>query len=279
MKFLVTGANGYLGARIHEDLGRAFEVSGTFHRVQLSDGLIQLDITDREASRSVFSKVGPDVVVHAAAVPTAVLSNKDQEYARNVNVAGARNVAIAAEEIGAKVVYISTTAVLAPEAYGPYARTKLAGEKQISAICKRHLILRLGLVIGGSPNTTNDRFQNRLLNNITKGIPAVYDNQERYEVTWAGHVSEVIAAAEAGNISGETMSVLVDGCRTRYQIAYDILKDFDIKVEGVAERKDLAGDYATTDELRRLGMPMHTYEDVIGHVVEETKAQLARAER
>jgi dTDP-4-dehydrorhamnose reductase len=279
MKFLVTGANGYLGARIHEDLGKRFESSGTFHSGSAAGTLLRLDITDREQVRSVFDKVVPDTVVHAAGVPTQKLCDKDPELARKVNVEGSRNVALAAEEIGAKVVYISTTAVLDPVTYGAYGATKLAGETQISTICKRYLILRPGLIIGGSPNRTNDRFQNRLLNNITKGVPAVYDNQEKYEVTWAGHISEVIVAAEDNDISREVIPVLADGYRTRFEIASDALKHFGIKVTGVSERKALDGEYATTSKLRELGMPTYTYGSVVEKVISEIEAQLSKEGR
>ena len=48
MKILITGASGYVGARIFEDLRGHHDVTGTFQRNKFFTDLRQLDITDRK---------------------------------------------------------------------------------------------------------------------------------------------------------------------------------------------------------------------------------------
>lgn len=274
MKVLITGANGYLGARLMKDLSNYYEAYGTYHTKSISDKLLPLDVANKEEVTSIVNRIRPEMIVHASAIPNQNKADQDAELAKRVNVGGTMNVAEAANGVNASVIFISSNVALEPEKYGTYGITKFEAEKVIEKICKDYLILRPGLIIGQSPNTENDRFQNRLLNNILKKVPAIYDNVEKYEVTWAGQLCEVIIEAKKKNITAKTIPIVVDEYKTRYEIARDILQNFDVDVTPKEEQKPVESGWATTRTLRELNMKVYNYAEVIEKTVREIKDYL-----
>ncbi len=274
MKILITGANGYLGARLMKDLSNYYEVYGTYHKTSLSDKLLQLDVVNKQEVISVVNKIKPDLIVHASAIPNEKKCEQNIGLARSVNVDGTTNIAEAANAINASIVFISSTATLDPEKYGVYGKTKLEAEIIIQKMCKNYLILRPGLIIGQSPNTENDRFQNRILDNIVKKTPAIYDNVQKYEVTWAGQLSEVIIKAKTRNIIDKIIPVIIDDYKTRFEIARDILQEFNIKVAPKEEETIVDSGWAATKTLKDMDLKVYSYTEIIGKTVGEIKEYL-----
>src|SRR5665647_1213910 len=99
MKVLVTGANGQLGRDLVEIIGLTHEVFGF--------GSKELDIRDLDQCRSVINLIQPTVIIHAAAYTAVDLAETDVDNAFSVNAFGSRNMAIIADEVGAKLCYIS----------------------------------------------------------------------------------------------------------------------------------------------------------------------------
>lgn len=138
MRILITGAGGQLG----RELVDAFESSATTpggHEVVGLDRAA-LDVVDGPAVRRVVADTGPDVIVHSAAWTAVDLCEGDPQRAEAINASGTRHVVSAAEQAGARVVYLSTDyvfdgtkaqAYVEDDATSPlsvYGRTKLAGE-------------------------------------------------------------------------------------------------------------------------------------------------------
>lgn len=153
MKVLVTGAKGMLGEDLCpmlEDFG--FEV--------LETDRDSLDITDEMAVFRFFKEEKPDFVVHCAAFTDVDGAEKESELAEKINVKGAENVAKAAENVDAGIVYISTDYVFSGEKTGmylpadrtspvnKYGKTKLDGERAVRKLCKRHYIIRTSWLYG-----------------------------------------------------------------------------------------------------------------------------------
>ena len=86
---------------------------------------------------------GVDVIVHLAALTDVDGCERDPKAADAVNSLGTRNVADAAEETGARVIYVSTNYVFdgtkaeeyteedRPAPLNAYGRSKLAGEAEV----------------------------------------------------------------------------------------------------------------------------------------------------
>ena len=127
-------------------------------------GHTELDVTDTGALAAKFELERPDVVINCAAWTDVDGAEESEQAALEVNGAAAGNVAAAAAEVGASVVYVSSDYVFDGSKGAPYVetdqtaplsaygRTKLAGEEATAAANKRHFVVRSSWLfgIGGS---------------------------------------------------------------------------------------------------------------------------------
>lgn len=153
MKLLVTGAAGMLGRDVMLAAGNAgHELVGYGHA--------ELDIADAAALERKFDLERPDVVINCAAWTDVDGAEESEEAAFAVNGTGAGNVAAAAAEVGAAVLYVSSDYVFdgrkgspyveadQPSPLSAYGRTKLAGEEATAAANRRHFIVRSSWLFG-----------------------------------------------------------------------------------------------------------------------------------
>ncbi|TXK76904.1 dTDP-4-dehydrorhamnose reductase [Paenibacillus sp. N3.4] len=152
MKIAVTGANGQLGQDVVKLLGAKHEVHGL--------GREQLDITNEIECLEVLKALKPDVIIHSAAYTAVDLAETEVDTAYRINADGTRNVAVAAEEIGAKLCYISTdyvfdgttaTAYKEDDSTNPqsvYGNSKRVGEQHVQALSSKYFIVRTSWVYG-----------------------------------------------------------------------------------------------------------------------------------
>ncbi len=158
MKLLVTGATGMLGSKMMDILGASHEVYGT--SPQKSEGVFPADITHPEEIFALVQELQPDAIVHCAAYTAVDACEEFPELAHAVNGQGTRNVALAAESVGAEVFYISTDYVFDGEKEGPYVeddstnptsvygKSKLEGERAIQEVCSKWYIGRTQWLYG-----------------------------------------------------------------------------------------------------------------------------------
>ena len=173
MKMLLTGASSYVGARLFLDLQKKFDIIGTYHGTKLSDKFIQLDTTNPEEVKKVISQEKPDVILHAAANANAKWCKAHPEEAKLLNQQSTESIVTVANEIGAKVILLSSFVAINPT--NVYGNTKYESEQIVKKAKSGFVILRPSLIIGFSPNTTNDRPFNRILKNLDLHTEAVYD--------------------------------------------------------------------------------------------------------
>ncbi len=101
-----------------------------------------MPVDDRDAVMATFSAFRPDLVLHGGALTAVDLCETEVDRAFAVNALGTRNVAEAAESVGAHMVYVSTDYVFDGDAARPYhewdtphpasvyGASKLAGERE-----------------------------------------------------------------------------------------------------------------------------------------------------
>ncbi|QHW31539.1 dTDP-4-dehydrorhamnose reductase [Paenibacillus rhizovicinus] len=152
VRLLVTGANGQLGQELVHLSNDRVHIVGF--------GRDQLDITDLARCREVLGEVKPDGVVHAAAYTAVDKAESEPEKAYRVNALGTRNLAIAAEELGIKLLYVSTDYVFDGRGTAPYdeydntnpqsvyGKSKRAGEVLLQSLSSRWFIVRTSWVYG-----------------------------------------------------------------------------------------------------------------------------------
>ena len=139
------------------DVGRAVERAGWDLVAVPRAGL---DVADRPAVRERVAAERPDAVINCAAFTDVDRAESEPQAAMAANAEGAANVAAAAAEVGASVLYPSTDYVFDGERREPYVesdpvaprsaygRSKLAGERATAAADPRHFVVRSSWLFG-----------------------------------------------------------------------------------------------------------------------------------
>lgn len=174
MRVFVTGVNGQLGhdvmnelaKRRHEGIGSdiADSYMGVADMSAATEmSYVKLDITDRSAVRKTIVEVHPDAVVHCAAWTAVDMAEDDDkiEIVRAINAFGTENIATAAKEVDAKMLYLSTDYVFDGQGDRPwqpddknykpcnvYGQTKLEGELAVASILEKYFIVRIAWAFG-----------------------------------------------------------------------------------------------------------------------------------
>ncbi|WP_099467046.1 dTDP-4-dehydrorhamnose reductase [Konateibacter massiliensis] len=156
-KLLVTGGNGQLGRAINKQYANTdYELINTDTE--------QLDITNLDAAVKMIREVRPYAIINCAAHTNVDVCETDQDNAYRINAIGPRNLSIAATEVGAKMVHISTDYVFegngtrpyiefdATNPQGVYGASKLAGENFVKDFAKDYFIIRTAWLYGDGKN-------------------------------------------------------------------------------------------------------------------------------
>lgn len=158
MKIFVTGCNGQLGRALNEQYKNDTNV--TFVNTDVAD----LDITKVDDVICAVKAEKPDVIVNCAAHTAVDACETDWDNAYRINAIGPRNLSLAANEVNAKLVHISTDYVFdgkgnrpytefdAVDPQGAYGKTKLAGEEFVKAFANRCFIIRTAWLYGDGKN-------------------------------------------------------------------------------------------------------------------------------
>lgn len=167
MKILITGCHGQLGSELQTQLAEEACVLGPLpERLQkatvLAVDIEDLDITDRAATIAYVRRHQPDTVINCAAYTNVDGCETDTDTAYRVNALGPRNLALACEKVGARLIHISTDYVFSgaenggvpldesalPAPVSAYGRTKWLGEEYVRQFCRRSFIVRTAWLYG-----------------------------------------------------------------------------------------------------------------------------------
>lgn len=153
MKVMLTGANGQLGQEL------VCQLKATSFSV-FSFTKTELDITDELKVQKVVGEIQPDVIINAAAFTKVDLAESEETLAYNINGFAQRNLAVAAEKVGAKICYVSTdyvfdgTGEVPYKEYddckplGVYGKSKYIGEQLTQSLSSKYFIVRTSWVYG-----------------------------------------------------------------------------------------------------------------------------------
>ena len=156
-KILITGCNGQLGRALNQLLaGQNIEIINT--------DVDTLDICDREQVLHLVKAQKPDTIINCAAHTAVDKCETDKENAHRINALGPENLAMAAKEVDAQIIQISTDYVFDGSGKEPYVEddkpcpqsvygsTKLAGEQAVMAATDKYYIVRTAWLYGDGSN-------------------------------------------------------------------------------------------------------------------------------
>lgn len=167
MKVLITGSKGQLGNELEKILASGISELGEIpilYKNTFVEGIDvgELDITQQDAVFAYVGRLKPDLIINCAAYTNVDGCETNPDDAFKVNALGARNLARAAENIGAKLIHVSTDYVFAGNGSQPYKEadvcdpqsvygtTKYLGEQYVRDFCSRYFIVRTAWLYGYS---------------------------------------------------------------------------------------------------------------------------------
>ena len=223
MKIVVIGAGGLLGRA----LCRAFASDGAVIPATHAD----VDIRDLSRTRAFIGRARPDVVISAAAITDVDRCESNPEQAFDVNVVGARHVAIASQAVTAGHVYVSTDYVFDGEKESPYVESdppaplniygwsKLAGEQAVTQACPRSLIVRTSWLYGEG----GDDFVHAILTAAQVGQDLSVASDQWGTPTWVDDLATQIKTLVLRKAFGLYHASSEGEC-SRYALALHILR-------------------------------------------------------
>jgi dTDP-4-dehydrorhamnose reductase len=151
-KILLTGITGQVGQELQQTLTSVGEV--------ISVSRQDLDLSQTTQISAKIAEIKPNVIVNAAAYTAVDKSETETELAMAINANAPKAIAQAAQDIGARLIHISTDYVFNGQHHTPYLETdktdplgiygksKLLGEIGVQENCDTHIILRTAWVYG-----------------------------------------------------------------------------------------------------------------------------------
>lgn len=165
MKILITGAYGQLGnelvAVLKSGKSEIGEINAEYKNATVTAVDVDtLDITNNSAVEDFVLNGKFNIIINCAAMTNVDGCETNKEAAYKVNAVGVRNLAVAAESIGAKFVHISTDYVFSGTGSVPYCewdqiapqsiygKSKALGEKYALCFCKKTFVVRTAWLYG-----------------------------------------------------------------------------------------------------------------------------------
>lgn len=222
-KIWITGAEGHIGTALLDLL------EGVEYQLLPTD-INEVDITKIDEVTQFVHVNRPDVVINCAGLTDVQECENNVDEAYRVNAIGVRNVALAANEVNAKVIQISTDDVFDKESRIPYnefdnvhprtiyGKSKEAGEKILTQLLNRFVIIRSSWIYGIGRD-----FVDEVLRNVGQGKTMEVPNNQYAAPTSAKELAKAIRYFIDNEEYG-LYHVVCPGSCSRYEFARTILE-------------------------------------------------------
>ncbi|MEU8013268.1 SDR family oxidoreductase [Micromonospora parva] len=249
MRVLVVGGSGLLGREVcRRGVEAGFPVIGTFHSGEIGVPGVdarRLDVTDRAAVRALVAQVRPDAVVGTP--------YRYEDWA--VTADGAAHVALAAAEVGARLVHLSSDALHAgrpvpylddepPTPVHAYGAAKAAAETAVRAIDSGAAVVRTSLILGEGSK------QIQLCRDALAGRATLFSDElrcpidvtdladavlELVESSYAGLLNvagaDAVSRVELGLLVAERYGLDPAGLKTTTSAATGVVRPLDVRLD------------------------------------------------
>lgn len=264
-KVLITGGSGLLAKYLSKTQPKEYEVELTWYS-NFMHGLTMyhLDIASQSQVDYVFSRVKPDIVIHAAAIGSVDYAENHFRETHLVNVLGTKYITNACRNFKAKLVYISTNAVFDGK-NPPYdeksERHPINGYGIMKKEAEQHVLDSENWIIarpfllygwpypGGRENWFTTILKNLAIDKKTKLVNDIY-----WQPTLAEDCATTIWKLIEIDKWGEIYHVASDDKMTLF--------DFGLKVAQIAEKDSLLIQPVASDILKIAPRPKDTTFDL-----------------
>jgi dTDP-4-dehydrorhamnose reductase len=200
-KLLLTGASGFLGWNLCQQLSDDFQVTGIYYRQHFNCAKLKwyrLNLLEIDKIKKCIDEINPDIVLHAAAIANTNFCEENPALSHHVNVYATIELAKICREKNIPFLFISTDLVFngnsAPYSewdmthpLSVYGNQKLLAEDFLINELEKVLICRLPLLFGyGAEYSKN--FMTDWIQMLKKGekLNAFYDEiRSALAVNWA----------------------------------------------------------------------------------------------
>ena len=244
MKYLITGASGFLGKRLRRQLRQKN------HEVFCYDITLGYNILHTDQLETTISDWKPDTIIHLAACADLNIYREKPEVSRKVNIEGTSNILKLCQKYNVRLLFASTCCCygnnnvhpskeespLAPTE--PYAKSKKESEEEILKIGLPHCCMRLATFYGPEMRAAlaPGVFLDKAHNNQTIEIHG--DGKQTRTLTYVDDiVSGIVTIAESKpkhtvvNVTTEEIVSVLDMVRIAKEVTGN-----DVNVEHVEDR-------------------------------------------
>ena len=199
MRILLTGASGFLGHYLADELRRRGLLFVTGGRTGCD---VRLDLADPDSLPSAVREAHADLVIHAAALASLAACEADRARADAVNHRAAQRLA---ESAGGRLAFVSTDLVFdgtappyaseaSPAPLGVYARSKADAEEAVRAA--GGLVVRVPILFG--PSFDGRRGATDMIRSAAAPL-ALFTNEHRTPLHAADAARGIVELALAGS--------------------------------------------------------------------------------
>lgn len=202
-RILLTGGDGQLGRELFDCATKAGHIVRSTDRADC-------DIADATTVDEVLEDTDPEVVINCAAWTRVDDAEAEPDAACRLNALGPRVLAAACDRRGVLLTQLSTDYVFAGDATEPidewqqprprsvYGASKLAGENEVRALARRHLVVRTSWLYGRhGPN-----FVLTMLGAWERQQPLRVVADQIGSPTWTGHLAPALLRLVERDIPG-----------------------------------------------------------------------------
>jgi len=192
-KILVTGVTSLVGWNLFQEASKVCFTWGTHNEKAKpiwNQKILCLNIENRQAVLECVRKICPEIIFHCSAICALGHCEKKPQKAFAINVKATQNLLQAAEEVGARFIFLSTDLVFdgcnppfceehQPKPLSYFGKTKALAEELVLKSPVDFLIARVALNIGFSVQGTKGA-SDWILSRLAKGQPVtLYEDEFR----------------------------------------------------------------------------------------------------
>ncbi len=210
MKILITGCNGMLGSDLCELLTCSnHEVFGLDNNIAKNKcntchNFIKCDITNSKDIDAGMLKIGPDIIIHTAAMTDVDGCEADPVKAHLINVTGTENIVSVAQKTGSLVILISTDYVFDGDKKLPYTEddetnpinvyghSKHGAEEAVKMLKDNYIIIRTSWLYGKCGKNFVDTVRKKALYDRSLNVVVDQYGSPTYTVDLARAIEKII---------------------------------------------------------------------------------------